>query len=600
MTPPVPPTAPVLVTGCSSGIGRATVQALLRGPRPGLGDRATGRDPRRPRGCRRAGASPGRHRRGLDGRGGARGGRAEHGAVGGLVNNAGYGEYGPVEEVPARRRAPAVRDQRVRAAPAQPAGAAGHAGRRPRADRQRVVDGRPDDAARRRGLPREQVRRGGPQRRAAVRDPRLRRRRVGRRSRTGAHRVRRGGHGGAGGHWAVRRVHARCRRSGTPRRTTGRTRAAPWPPRTWPRSSSPPWSPAARRRAYPVGLVAGQVVGARRLLPTAVWDAAAPPPVPHTVSPRPRRFRAPVAARVLAVTERRPSLLGRTPRDESGPAAAGQPVERPAAHGRRGHRRHQGRRGRGHPRGRGAGPGPARDPAPQQEPGRGRGHHRRRRARARSASTSSHAVGHRCGRVHRRRPGRTCCSRRTCRGATSRCATRSARRLRLPVVVENDANAARLGRVAVRGGPRRDARGLRQPRHRHRRGDDRQRHAAARPVRRRGGVRAHAGGARTAAAASAATAAAGSSTPRATCWSARRASWPPPARRWPTGSSSAPAATSPAITGPLITGCRAGRRPGRARAVRGGRAVARRRHREPRGGGRPGHVRHRRRSVRGR
>ena len=44
----------------------------------------------------------------------------------------------------------------------------------------------------------------------------------------------------------------------------------------------------------------------------------------------------------------------------------------------------------------------------------------------------------------------------------------------------------------------------------------------------------------------------------------------------------------------------AGRRPGRARAVRGGRALARRRHRQPRGGVRPRDVRHRRRRLGGR
>ena len=49
-----------------------------------------------------------------------------------------------------RRRPAPVRDQRVRAAAAHPAGAARHAGGRPRPDRQRVVDGRPDDAAGRR------------------------------------------------------------------------------------------------------------------------------------------------------------------------------------------------------------------------------------------------------------------------------------------------------------------------------------------------------------------------------------------------------------------------------------------------------------------
>ena len=71
MTPPVPPTAPVLVTGCSSGIGRATVQALLRGPRPVWATARQVETPRRPRGRRRQGAGARRHRRGLDGGGGA-------------------------------------------------------------------------------------------------------------------------------------------------------------------------------------------------------------------------------------------------------------------------------------------------------------------------------------------------------------------------------------------------------------------------------------------------------------------------------------------------------------------------------------------------
>ena len=38
------------------------------------------------------------------------------GAVGVLVNNAGYGQSGAIEEVPIDARAPPVRDQRVRPA----------------------------------------------------------------------------------------------------------------------------------------------------------------------------------------------------------------------------------------------------------------------------------------------------------------------------------------------------------------------------------------------------------------------------------------------------------------------------------------------------
>ena len=99
MTAPLPATAPVLVTGCSSGIGRAAVQQLLRGPRPVW---ATARRPETLTDLAAAGA------RVLaldvsdeDSRVAAvQAVEAEHGALGALVNNAGYGEYGPVEEVP--------------------------------------------------------------------------------------------------------------------------------------------------------------------------------------------------------------------------------------------------------------------------------------------------------------------------------------------------------------------------------------------------------------------------------------------------------------------------------------------------------------------
>jgi short-subunit dehydrogenase len=95
----VPATAPVLLTGCSTGIGRAAAQHLLRGPRPVY---ATARDAGTLQELKDAGA------RTLDldvtdedsMRAAVDAVEQEHGAVGVLVNNAGYGEYGPVEEVP--------------------------------------------------------------------------------------------------------------------------------------------------------------------------------------------------------------------------------------------------------------------------------------------------------------------------------------------------------------------------------------------------------------------------------------------------------------------------------------------------------------------
>lgn len=89
---------PVLVTGCSSGIGRATVQRLLAG---GHTVYATARRPETLDELVRAGArslaldvtDEGSMRTAVEAV------EHEHGAVGALVNNAGYGAYGPVEEV---------------------------------------------------------------------------------------------------------------------------------------------------------------------------------------------------------------------------------------------------------------------------------------------------------------------------------------------------------------------------------------------------------------------------------------------------------------------------------------------------------------------
>ncbi|WP_088288140.1 oxidoreductase [Kineosporia sp. A_224] len=89
---------PVLVTGCSSGIGLATTQRLLAA---GHTVYATARRPETLDGLARAGARV----LALDVtdeasmRTAVEAVEHEHGAVGALVNNAGYGVYGPVEEV---------------------------------------------------------------------------------------------------------------------------------------------------------------------------------------------------------------------------------------------------------------------------------------------------------------------------------------------------------------------------------------------------------------------------------------------------------------------------------------------------------------------
>lgn len=95
----ISPSRAALVTGCSSGIGRATALALVRAGFPVW---ASARRPDRLGGLAKAGC------RTIDldvtdeqsvTRAVARV-EAEHGAVGVLVNNAGHGGGGPVEEVP--------------------------------------------------------------------------------------------------------------------------------------------------------------------------------------------------------------------------------------------------------------------------------------------------------------------------------------------------------------------------------------------------------------------------------------------------------------------------------------------------------------------
>lgn len=99
MTAAVPLSAPALVTGCSSGIGRATALALAGTGRPTF---ATARRPETldelaAAGCRVLPLDVTDETSMTEAVGTV---EESVGALGVLVNNAGYGEYGPVEEVP--------------------------------------------------------------------------------------------------------------------------------------------------------------------------------------------------------------------------------------------------------------------------------------------------------------------------------------------------------------------------------------------------------------------------------------------------------------------------------------------------------------------
>ena len=110
-------------------------------PRNGLDrlrDRAPARVDRRPRGSRLPHARARRHRRGVDAAAVAAV-EAEHGAVGVLVNNAGYSQSGAIETRADGRRAPPVRDERLRARAHVPARAAGDARPALGQDRERLA-----------------------------------------------------------------------------------------------------------------------------------------------------------------------------------------------------------------------------------------------------------------------------------------------------------------------------------------------------------------------------------------------------------------------------------------------------------------------------
>jgi len=93
---------PVLISGCSSGIGAATAEALARG---GHTVYATARQTDTLAGLEALGCRP----LALDVTSedsmiaAVQAVEAEHGQVGTLINNAGYGEYGPIEETDLER-----------------------------------------------------------------------------------------------------------------------------------------------------------------------------------------------------------------------------------------------------------------------------------------------------------------------------------------------------------------------------------------------------------------------------------------------------------------------------------------------------------------
>jgi NAD(P)-dependent dehydrogenase (short-subunit alcohol dehydrogenase family) len=90
--------SPVLLTGCSTGIGRATALAFARSGRPTW---ATARNPSTltelaEAGCRTLALDVTDEESRVEA---VKQVEAEHGAVGTLINNAGYAQTGPVEEV---------------------------------------------------------------------------------------------------------------------------------------------------------------------------------------------------------------------------------------------------------------------------------------------------------------------------------------------------------------------------------------------------------------------------------------------------------------------------------------------------------------------
>ena len=184
---------PVLVTGCSTGIGRAVAEELLR---QGHTVWATARRPDTLADL----ADRGAHVTALDVTDEAsmssavREVESAHGSVGTLVNNARLRRVRGGRGGRPGQGARDVRDQRVRPGPDVPARAAGDAPRGAGPDHQHRLDGRPVRLPARWLLPRDEVRGGGPDRRTADGGQGVRHRRRARRTGRHAKRVRREDH----------------------------------------------------------------------------------------------------------------------------------------------------------------------------------------------------------------------------------------------------------------------------------------------------------------------------------------------------------------------------------------------------------------------
>ena len=267
----------VLITGCSSGIGRAAAEHLAA---RGWTIYATAR--RREtlaelerQGCRTLAldvtdeASMAAAVAAVE--------EAE-GAVGVLVNNAGYSQNGAVESVPLERVRAQFETNVFGLVRMCQLVLPGHAPAGLGPDRQRLLDGRPLHLPRRRLLPRHQARRRGDLGRPALRGARLRRRRRAGRAGPDPHRLRRyggarrgdEGAGDEGPYADFNRHVAQAHVSGYERGPLARLGG---PPEAVARTIERALTARRPRARYTVTPSAKVMIAQRALLPDAAWDA---------------------------------------------------------------------------------------------------------------------------------------------------------------------------------------------------------------------------------------------------------------------------------------------------------------------------------------